>query len=34
MYYDYGKDPSYAKEMTLYFNFSGQQAQDKPVGQR
>ncbi|RAK70682.1 glycoside hydrolase family 2 [Hymenobacter edaphi] len=34
MYYDYGKDPSYAKEMTLYFDFSGQQAPEKSVGQR
>jgi hypothetical protein len=23
MYYDYSKDPSYAKEITLYFDFSG-----------
>jgi len=23
MYYDYSKDPSYAKELTLYFDFSG-----------
>jgi len=22
MYYDYGKDPSYAKELTLYFDFT------------
>ncbi|OUJ73519.1 glycoside hydrolase family 2 protein [Hymenobacter crusticola] len=34
MYYDYSKDPSYAKEMTLYFDFSGKQAQAPTVGQR
>ncbi|HSC37347.1 MAG TPA: hypothetical protein VLD19_05740, partial [Chitinophagaceae bacterium] len=28
MYYDYGKDPSYAKEMILYFNFNGH---DTPI---
>ncbi|WP_375433745.1 glycoside hydrolase family 2 TIM barrel-domain containing protein [uncultured Hymenobacter sp.] len=34
MYYDYSKDPSYAKEITLYFDFTGQQATPAAVGKR
>lgn len=34
MYYDYSKDPSYAKEITLYFDFTGQQAAPAAVGKR
>jgi hypothetical protein len=35
MYYDYSKDPSYAKEITLYFDFSGDGAPaPKTVGKK
>lgn len=35
MYYDYSKDPSYAKEITLYFDFSGDGAPaQKAVGKK
>ena len=34
MYYDYSKDPSYAKEITLYFDFTTKQPQAATVGQR
>jgi hypothetical protein len=35
MYYDYSKDPSYAKEITLYFDFSGDNAPaPKAVGKK
>jgi hypothetical protein len=34
MYYDYSKDPSYAKEITLYFDFTAKPAATKAVGKR
>ncbi|GAB3290906.1 glycoside hydrolase family 2 [Hymenobacter humi] len=34
MYYDYSKDPSYAKEITLYFDFTAKQATAATVGKR
>ncbi|MBO0356671.1 hypothetical protein J0X19_01815 [Hymenobacter sp. BT186] len=34
MYYDYSKDPSYAKEITLYFDFTGKQITPAAVGEK
>jgi hypothetical protein len=34
MYYDYSKDPSYAKEITLHFDFTAKPAATKAVRKR